>query len=320
MSSAYPAPPFDAELKAALSIANYPSTITADMIPMLRQGFPGVKPVDEMLEDNGFDRRDVTISGYEGGQIEVSVLTPRGHTGHGPGLYYTHGGGMVSGDRFAGIHQILPWATDHNGVIVTVEYRLAPEHPDPIPVEDCFAALEWIIENAADLGIDRDRLLIAGSSAGGGLAAGTTLLARDRGITGLIGQVLMCPMIDDRNTSVSSHQIDGRGVWDRESNIMGWTSLLGERRGTDDVSIYAAPARATDLSGLPPTFIDAGSAEVFRDEAVAYASKIWEAGGSAELHIWAGAFHGFEGFAPHTAIAQAAAAARDNWAARILKA
>jgi acetyl esterase/lipase len=145
-----------------------------------------------------------------------------------------------------------------------------------------------------ELGIDPSRLIIAGASAGGGLAAGTTLLARDRRGPALMGSLLMCPMIDDRNLTPSSHQIDGVGVWDRGSNEMGWRALLGERRGTESVSIYASPSRATDLSGLPPTFIDVASAEVFRDEAVAYASRIWADGGIAELHVVPGGYHGLD--------------------------
>jgi acetyl esterase/lipase len=125
-------------------------------------------------------------------------------------------------------------------------------------------------------------------------------------------------MIDDRNDTVSSQQIEGVGVWDRTSNLTGWTALLGDRRGGDDVSIYAAPARATDLAGLPPAFIDVGSAEVFRDEAVAYAGAIWAAGGEAELHVWAGGFHGFNALAPGTDLAVAANRARDDWLARLL--
>ena len=125
-------------------------------------------------------------------------------------------------------------------------------------------------------------------------------------------------MLDDRDATVSSAQIDGVGLWDRQSNRMGWTCLLGERRGTDEVSIYAAPARATDLSGLPPAFIDCGSAEVFRDEDVAYASALWAAGVQAELHVWPGGFHGFDMVAPDSALSKAMLAARRAWVARLL--
>lgn len=143
-------------------------------------------------------------------------------------------------------------------------------------------------------------------------------MARDRQGPALIGQVLMYPMLDDRDRTVSSAQFEGVGVWDRGSNAMGWTALLGERRGTDDVSVYAAPARASDLAGLPPAFIDCGSAEVFRDEDVAYATALWHAGVQAELHIWPGGFHGFDLTAPHTALAHAMTATRNAWVARTL--
>jgi acetyl esterase/lipase len=153
-------------------------------------------------------------------------------------------------------------------------------------------------------------LIIAGSSAGGGTAAGTALLSRDRGGPRLCGQVLICPMLDDRNETISSHQYVEEGSWSRGSNLLGWTCLLGDRRGGDQVSIYAAPARATDLSRLPPAFIDVGSAEVFRDEAVNYASLLWKSEVQAELHVFAGGFHGFDLLVPNAGFSIAAREAR----------
>lgn len=314
-------PPFDAELEAVLTLLGeqLPPSITPEMIPLLRQGpSPMELSVDDVLAEAGVERRDVTIPGYDGGEITVSVLRREGHSGTGPGVYHTHGGGMIFGDQFVGLQHVLPWITELDAVVVTVAYRLAPEFPDPYPVRDCYAGLQWTAEHAAELGIDPSRLLIAGASAGGGLAAGTALLARDEGGPALAGQVLIYPMLDDRDQTVSTAQIDGVGVWDRISNLTGWSALLGDRRGTDDVSIYAAPARATDLSGLPPAFIDCGSAEVFRDEDVAYATALWQAGVQAELHVWPGGFHGFDMVAPHTALAQAMTAARNAWVARVL--
>jgi acetyl esterase/lipase len=313
-------PPFDPELEAVLALLadQLPPSITPEMIPLMRQASPVAVPVDEVLADAGVVRRDIPIPGHEGAEILVTVLHREGRTGTGPGIFHTHGGGMIIGDRFVGLTQILPWIVEHDAVAVTVEYRLAPEFPDPYPVEDCYAGLVWTAEHAAELGIDPDRLIIAGASAGGGLAAGTALLARDRRGPRLAGQVLIYPMLDDRDATVSTTQIDGVGVWDRTSNVTGWSALLGERRAGDDVSVYAAPARATDLAGLPPAFIDCGSAEVFRDEDVAYATALWHAGVQAELHVWPGGFHGFDMMAPHTALAQAMTAARDAWVARIL--
>ncbi|SMQ61057.1 Acetyl esterase/lipase [Plantibacter sp. VKM Ac-1784] len=313
-------PPFDPELAAVLAAIGdlMPSTLTADMIPMLRQASPVSLPVDDMLSEAGVERRDLTIAGYEGAEISVSVLARAGKTGTGPGVFHTHGGGMVMGDRFVGLGQFLPWIVELDATVVTVEYRLAPEYPDPYPVEDCYAALVWTAEHAQELGIDPARFIIAGASAGGGLAAGVALLARDRSGPELAGQVLIYPMLDDRDATVSTAQIDGVGVWDRGSNITGWTALLGDRVGGDDVSIYAAPARATDLTGLPPAFIDCGSAEVFRDEDVAYATSLWQAGVQAELHVWPGGFHGFDMLAPHAELARAMTAARNAWVARLL--
>lgn len=316
-----PRPPFDPELAPMLEVISQmlPSTLTAEMLPAMRAGsLPGLPTPAEILESAQLQSRDVTIPGLEGADIVVSVIEAKGRTGTGPGIFHTHGGGMIMGDRFTAVEAFAEWIHRYNAVVVSVEYRLAPEFPDPYPVEDCYAGLVWTAENADRLGIESERLLIAGGSAGGGLAAGVALLARDRRGPHLVGQMLMYPMLDDRDATVSTHQIDGVGVWDRGSNLLGWNSLLGERRGTDDVSIYAAPARATDLSNLPPAFIDCGSAEVFRDEDVAYASAIWAAGGQAELHVWPGAFHAFEGFAPQAALSHDAVDARDRWIRRLL--
>jgi acetyl esterase/lipase len=151
---------------------------------------------------------------------------------------------------------VLDWAVDNGAVAVSVEYRLAPEHPDPAPLEDCYAGLQWTREHAAEIGGDADRIVVVGASAGGGLAAGVALLARDRGGPRLLGQVLMCPMLDDRFVTPSSRVLHGEGIWDATSNMTGWDALLGGRRGGGDVSIYAAPARATGLAGLPASFAD----------------------------------------------------------------
>ncbi|MEV8136618.1 alpha/beta hydrolase fold domain-containing protein [Microbacterium aurantiacum] len=225
---------------------------------------------------------------------------------------------MIIGDRFTGAAEYLNWVMELDAVVVSLEYRLAPENPDPAPVDDCYAGLVWTAAHAEELGIDPARLVIGGASAGGGLAAGVTLKARDLGGPTLAGQLLIYPMIDDRNETVSSRQVDGFGVWDRGSNDTGWDALLGDRRKTDAVSIYAAPARATDVANLPPAFIDVASAEVFRDEDVAYAARIWEQGGIAELHVWPGGFHGFDAMAPQAALSLRARAARLDWLRRLL--
>ncbi|SDZ31387.1 alpha/beta hydrolase [Herbiconiux ginsengi] len=314
-------PLLDPELATALAQlpADIRSTITADAIPRLRREQTG-EVTQRMLDDAGIEADDAVVTGYDGAEIGVTILRPKGRTGTGAGFYHVHGGGMILGDRWTGVTALFDALHRFNAVAVTVEYRLAPEFPDPTPIEDCYAGLLWMDRHAGELGVDPDRLMIVGGSAGGGLAAGTALLARDRHGPALCGQLLMYPMLDDRETttSTSSHQADGGGPWNRESNRTGWTALLGERRGTDAVSIYAAPARATDLSGLPPAFIDCGSAEIFRDEDVAYASAIWAAGGDAELHVWPGGFHAFDVFVPESSLARRMIRARQEWLARIL--
>jgi acetyl esterase/lipase len=312
-------PPFDPELALTLDAIRerLPPTVTPEMVQPMRDAPPPVG-IDEVLAGRPITRTDHTVPGHEGGEIEATVFARVGHTVAGPGILRFHGGGMVMGSRFAGIGQSLDWVERFDAVCVSVDYRLAPEHPDPYPVEDCYATLVWAVEHAADLGIDTGRVVVTGPSAGGGLAAGVALLARDRGGPALLGQLLVSPMLDDRNDTVSAHQIDGVGVWDRGSNEMGWNALLGDRRKTDAVSIYAAPARATDLARLPSAFVECGSAEVFRDEDVAYASGLWAAGSQAELHVWPGGFHASDQLAPNARLSRDTTAARDAWMARLL--
>lgn len=314
-------PPFDAELVPVLAAmrANMPATMTLERVLDVRPLMASGATADEKALARGvgsIERRLVPT--FDGNEIELTILRPAEVRADAPGIYYIHGGGMVLGDAMSQIDVPLDWALHFGAVLVSVDYRLAPEHPDPIPVQDCYAGLEWTAKNAAELGFDPDKMILAGVSAGGGLAAGCALISRDRGGPTLLGQVLLCPMIDDRNETISSQQIDGDGIWDRGSNVMGWTALLGDARGGPAVSAYAAPARATELAGLPPAFIDVGSAEVFRDEAVTYASRIWAEGGDAELHVWSGGFHGFDVMMPTAAISQAARAARLTWLARLL--
>jgi acetyl esterase/lipase len=319
-----PPPPFDAELAPALRIITEmvpPDGLSLQTLPTLRAGIPGLEPpTDEMLSrDGAFLVEERSAPGPAGApEISLLICRPASADTATPVLYHTHGGGMVVGSNRTGIVDMLELAEVVGAAVVSVEYRLAPETPHPGPVEDCYAGLVWTAEHANELDIDPGRIVIVGASAGGGLAAAVALLARDRGGPALFGQMLLCPMLDDRNDTGSAVQMTGSGVWSRADNAFGWTALLGESRGTADVSPYAAPARATDLSGLPPAFIDVGSAETFRDEDVDYANRIWQAGGRAELHVWPGGFHGFDVMAPEAAISQDARAARPQWLRRLL--
>jgi acetyl esterase/lipase len=315
--------PFDAELAAGLG-ANPglvgPNEITADMIARIRLERAGTQPSDLELSRQGrFLVSDLAVPG-PAGQPDIALLVCRPNvTGAAPMLYFVHGGGMVFNDRrTGGLSGALDWAERTDSAVVSVEYRLPPEHRHPAPVEDCYAGLRWIYEHAAGVGLDAERIILAGMSAGAGLAASVALLNRERGQIPLVGQMLIAPMLDDRCDTQSMRQMAGPGVWDQITSRTGWGALLGDARGGLDVSPFASPARADNLAGLPPTFIDVGSADTFRDEAVAYASRIWRDGGRAELHVWPGGFHGFDFFVPSAAISRAARLERIQWLQRIL--
>lgn len=322
MTNTFTLPPFDPELQPVLALLadSMPPMETPEDIPLMRR-LSSNDATKAQLAEMGLTCRDVTVEGYGGAPLVATVVARHDHQGTGPGIYHMHGGGMVSGVRMDGVLQVAPWVLEYGAVAVTVEYRLAPEHPAPVPVEDCYAGLVWMADHSAEIGVDSERMLLVGASAGGGLAAGVALMARDRRGPSLIGQLLDSPMLDDRLTTPSALAIDGvhRGVFDRKVGEMCWDALLGDRRGTANVSIYDAPGRATDLAGLPPAFIDCGSMEVFRDENVAYASALWAAGVPTELHVWPGGFHGFDSIAPHTALAHVASDARNAWVDRLLR-
>lgn len=318
-------PPFDPELSAALAAmpAELQRPMRAEDIPAWREEIAQMLLAgdDALRRDGAVELEERDIPGPAGApDVSVLILRPARGQGPWPGVYHIHGGGMVMGTKRTGADILAQWVDELGVVAVSVEYRLAPEHPHPAPAEDCYAGLVWTGEHCGELGIDSSRLIIAGASAGGGLAAGTALMARDRGGPRLSHQILMCPMLDDRGITPSSQELDGEGVWDRTSNLTGWTALLGDARGGPDVSPYAAPARAEDLTGLPATFIDVGSVETFRDEAFDYAARLSRAGVSVEFHLWPGGFHGFDGLAPQTALAEASRTTRLRYLRRALAA
>ncbi|MGW1143320.1 alpha/beta hydrolase, partial [Streptomyces zhihengii] len=305
-------PPFDPDLAAALAAVgpSAPSGLSLEEITALHAGPDIAVPAFDLTQDGAFVTTDRTAPGPEGApDVSLFVATPATPPQDGqprPVIYHAHGGGMILGNNRAGVEVVLEWATELDAIVVSVEYRLAPEHPYPAGVEDVYAGLLWTARHVAEFGGDPERIVVAGASAGGGLTAALALLSRDRGGPRAIGQVLMYPMLDDRNDTPSAYQMAGVGAWDRTANETAWTAVLGDARGGPDVPSYAAPARATDLAGLPPAFLDVGSAETFRDEVVDYASRIWQAGGVAELHVWPGGFHGFDSFAPDTPLSRTA--------------
>lgn len=245
------------------------------------------------LNDN-VTQEDRPISGPSGApDLVVRVSRPTGTSGTLPGILYIHGGGMILGSVDGENPQATAICEQVGAVVVSVEYRLAPESPYPAAVEDCYAGLVWMVEHADDLGIDTDRVALYGASAGGGLVLAVALLARDRGGPKVAFQMPIYPMIDDRNETPSSHEITDVGIWDRSGNIEAWELYLGGAEPDQ----YAAPARAVDLSGLPPTYIDVGTVDLFRDEDIAFANRLMQAGVATELHVHPGSYHASETFA-----------------------
>jgi acetyl esterase/lipase len=289
------------------SLCGFPDfDFSVENIPAMRAG-----TMFEPQSAADIERIELTT---EGGAVALSVLRPVDSAETPPVLYWMHGGGMVIGNRYMDDARLIEWCRWLGCVCVSVEYRLAPEAPYPTPLDDCDAGLRLIVDHADDLRVDPHRIGIGGRSAGGGLAAGLALRWRADADIPLAFQYLEYPMLDDRGLTVSS-QLEGLPIWSRESNAFGWRSYLGELHGTDDVPVDAAPARATELSGLPPTFIGVGTADCLRDESIDFAARLCRAAVPTELHVYAGAVHGFDMFAD-TAVAQTAARDSADWLAR----
>ena len=226
--------------------------------------------------------------------VRMLVSRRREVSGKQPVILHLHGGGYVLGDPEGSLIYCMGWAKRFGALVCSVDYRLAPETHAPGNVEDGYAALTWLYENADMLGIDTARIAVAGESAGGGLAAALALMVRDKGEYAFCYQHLVFPMIDDRTVvRADLSETYGEFVWTRASNGFGWRALLGHEPGLADVSPYAAPARAEDLSGLPPTFIATGAMDLFVEEDLEYARRLMGAGVPVELHVYPGAPHAY---------------------------
>ncbi|HEV2569551.1 MAG TPA: alpha/beta hydrolase [Sphingomonas sp.] len=266
--------------------------LSAETLPALRSRETAL-PLPPVVP-NAVIRRDTTIAGPGGAaDVPLVIYTPPG-AGPFPCIYHMHGGGYVSGS--AGILEFVhrPISEQLGCVIVSVDYRLAPETSFPGNIEDCYAGLAWTFNHAGELNVDVGRIGLMGESAGGGLAAALALLVRDRGEYQVTFQLLTYPMLDDRTCIADPHPFAGEFLWTPPNNLFSWTALLGDEPGGSGVSAYAAPARATDLSGLPPTFIMTGALDLFVDENIEYARRLIRAGIPTELHVYPGAFHAFD--------------------------
>ncbi len=299
----------------------WPREVRPADIPELRRVTDEFFPsLEDYIGGHDLDLEEIRIPGpADAPDVVLAVYMPRKLHSSAPCLYFIHSGGLVSGTRYSDELQLLSMAMDLGAVAVSVEYRLAPEHPYPAAIDDCLSGFDWVTGHADEIGIDPGKIILIGESAGGGLAAALSFRIRDRGGPAPLGQLLATPMLDDRNASPSVFQMDGVGCWDKVSNETGWRALLGDSQGGPDTPPDASPARATDLAGLPATFIDVGSSEIFRDECVDFASRLWLAGVQTELHVWPGGCHIYYSVAPDADISLATYGTRLSWIRRTLQ-
>lgn len=318
-------PFYDPEVKAMIEAGPRLGSVTAETFERVRETRAELFRQVELSDD--VTRTDVPVPGPDDNpEVRLRVSAPAQVNGDGedgsgdselrPGLFWVHGGGYVIGVPEQDDLRFDRWCQRFDLVGACPQYRLAPEHPYPAGLEDCYAALAWMKRHGPEIGVDPDRVGIGGPSAGGGLAAALALLVRDRGEFEIDYQILIYPMIDDTRVSVTAN-LDVP-VWDVPSNHFGWSAYLGDRFETDDVPYHAAPARCEDLTRLPPTFISVGTLDAFCDEDIDYAKRLNHAGVDVELHVYAGAPHGFEGFAPGSRLAAQARHDLNGWLGRRL--
>lgn len=288
-------PPLDSELKVLLGeLPQDAMSLVPGTIAVLRQAMAEQFASDEDMLAAAAVRIDRHTAVGVARDVELIVVSAPPGAVPRPGILHIHGGGLVAGGHRSGMVGMAELAVELGCVVVSVDYRLAPECPYPAALDDCVTALKWTISMAAALGIDPERIAVWGGSAGGGIAAGLALRCRNVGGVQIRALLLLQPMLDDRNETPSTYEIDDDIFWDRTSNATGWTSYIGH---LDVVPPDAAPARADDLVGMPPTFIEVGDVDIFRDECLDFAARLSHAAVSVELHMWPGGFHGFDGWA-----------------------
>lgn len=306
----------DPELRPALADSR-PLSLTQDALVTLRQQRQQAALAHvQRFRETGLSVEEHLISSSAQPAVRVCVIAPAAPGQNRMGILHIHGGGHLFGSPEQSLSLTGATALQHDCVIVSVDYRLAPETVFPGSLEDCYAALVWMTERATALGIHPDHIGLMGDSAGAGLAASLALLARDRHGPSIAFQNLMFPMLDDRTvTEENPNPVTGEFVWTREYNRFGWTSLLGCEPGSEGVSVYAAPGRATDLTHLPPTWLGVGTLDLFLDENLRFAQELIRAGVAVEMNVWPGAYHGFSSD-PVARVAQRAREQRQAWIAQ----
>jgi|GEM_PF-95801 len=259
---------------------------------------------DQMLASmgpfEGVDIQDFTVTSYDDAAIDVRVYRPADAAGVLPVIFWIHGGGYVFGKIAQDDPSAVYYAKSLPCIVVSVGYRLAPEFPFPAALEDCYAALKWVHDNAAEQQMDPAKIALYGVSAGAGLAAGLTQLARDRGEMSILFQMLAYPMLDDRNITQIDDPEQDTLLWTSAKNRTAWRAYLGQEPGGENTPLYAAPGRTENLADLPPAYIYVGELDLFLNEDVAYAGALIQAGVSTELHVFKRSTHGFDFFGPET--------------------
>jgi len=252
----------------------------------------------------GVDIRVEKFKSYDDATISARVYSPSDANGALPVLLWIHGGGYIVGQAIQDDPVAYRYAKNLNCVVVSVDYRLAPEFPFPTPLEDCYAALNWISKNSKEIGVDTSRIAVGGLSAGAGLAATLTQVARDRDEVDIKFQLLGYPMLDDRNITQVDNPARQTIPWTQAKNLFAWGAYLGREPGTSNTPLYAAASRTEDLEGLPPAYIYIGDLDLFLSENLEYANRLIAAGVPTDLHVYPNAVHGFDFFAPDSSIGQ----------------
>lgn len=277
----------DPELAPALPFL--PATDPGDLLASRAETMAMLASLPKPTMPAGLLTEDRTITGPDGNALPLRIFSPSERNGSVPGLVHFHGGGFYLGDLDTEAAPTAAIAAELGVVVVSVDYRLAPEHVFPAAFDDCYAGLVWTGEHAAELGIDPDRLGVMGASAGGNLAAAVALAARDRGGPRLLFQALSIPVLDDRVATPSMLAFSDTPMWNRPMAVASWEAYLGADGG--DAASYAAPARETDLTNLPTTYLSTAENDPLRDEGILYALALLQAGVSVELHQFPGTFH-----------------------------